>query len=66
MQCPYCENEISYLSFHEEGQIEYGGNIKRDGWYSMQDNVRDYYCPYCFERLDTEDLNSLAVPNELR
>lgn len=65
-KCPNCGKEISYLNYWQSGQIEFGGNIKRDGWDYMQDPERSFQCPECDIPLDAADLDKLGVPNEMR
>ena len=64
--CPKCEAEITELDFVTKGQIEYGGNINRNGWWPMQDVETTYRCPECHEELDPEDLDKLNIANEMR
>ena len=65
-RCPNCQAEINELLFWSKGSIEFGGNIKRDGWYPMQDVERNYQCPECYIPLDADDLDKLGVSEEMR
>lgn len=64
--CPHCQQELALVDYRDTGQLEYGGNIKRNEWWPMQDRDREFQCPECHHPLDAEDLDSLGVPNQFR
>ena len=65
-ECPNCKEDISTIDYWETGQIEFGGNIKRDGWAFMQDRERNFQCPNCHVPFDAADLDALGVPEDMR
>lgn len=65
-KCPNCQSEITLINRYQDGQIEFSGNIKRDGWWPMQDNEWKFQCPECDIPFDSEDLDKLGVPTEMR
>lgn len=65
-RCPNCKVEINQINYFQSGQIEFGGNIKRDGWWYMQDPERILQCPECDISFDAAELDALGVPQELR
>jgi hypothetical protein len=64
-QCPHCGCTLHEIDYVEKGQIEFDGNIT-EGWAFMQDAERTYQCQECHTILDTEDLEKLGVPEEMR
>lgn len=65
-KCPNCGAEVATILYWSKGEIEYGGNIKRDGWWWMQDREINFQCPHCFVPLDPNDLDKLGVPEDMR
>jgi hypothetical protein len=64
--CPKCNKDINEIFYWQSGQIELGGNIKRDGWWYMQDPERNFQCPERYIPLGPADLDKLGVPEDMR
>lgn len=64
--CPNCQNVIDEINYWESGQIEFGGNINRQGWAFMQDRERNFQCPECHIPFGPEELEQLGVPENMR
>lgn len=64
--CPNCHSEIRLIDYWSKGQIEFGGNIDRSGWWFMQDEERNFQCPECHLPLDAQELDKLGVPEDMR